>query len=188
MRCNIAFVALALAAFAPAHSDFDSAVKGQVVNNVYENAFFGLTLRLPTPPPESHISGVVNAQAERARVLEVVGTSGEMGRYTLALTIDRRSNYPTLKSVAQYTRSVRHNLEREGLQTVSAEIPLKLAGLDFVRSVLEDSTTPVAHLRALQCTELKGYLLCIDATSEDDKHLTLLLDLESKLKIAPPAK
>ncbi|MBI2677994.1 MAG: hypothetical protein HYX28_04380 [Candidatus Koribacter versatilis] len=168
-----------------AQSDFPAAANGSVRDNIYTNSFFRLRLELPKPAGNAILNEVRQDHEQQGRVLTV--TYGGAERYTFGITILRRTNFPTLRSLTPFVRSVRHNFEREGQELVSAEAPVKMAGLDFVRTVLRDVKSQVPHLHEVECTELRGYIMCFELEAETEERLSELSNLNGKLTLNVPS-
>ena len=118
--------------------------EGKVSGNQYKNDYFGLTL---TPAGARFTKGgYVSPQGNRARLVDAQANSkGWEDKYSIAVLADALSANPLVKSPEQYVRSVRHQLEREGLATVQEESPIDISGLRFVQATLKMTEDGRAH-------------------------------------------
>jgi len=67
-------------------------------------------------------------------------------------------------------RSVRHQLEREGLQTLREEFPIEVSGIRFTGAVLKESDDRGrTHVRGTYSTFLNGYILSLDVTAPSEE-------------------
>src|SRR5438876_7502224 len=96
----------------------------------YKNLFFRLTI--DAPHAKFEIAPLVNTSEKRARLVQILADSVKFDeRYTFGVLADTLSMYPQLQSAAHYVRSVRHQLEKEGLTTVHEEFPVLVSGVPF---------------------------------------------------------
>jgi hypothetical protein len=111
-------------------SDISSVVAaaGKVNNDVYSNAYFGMSLT--APKAKFTAPSLVNIAGRRARLVNIVYNSpqGAMN-YTLGLMGESLENFPKGMPTALYVRSVRHQLERDGLPTHGEEFPVTISGV-----------------------------------------------------------
>lgn len=100
------------------------AAAGSVTKFGYTNSYFKLSILAPSATV--NLNPLVNASGSRARLVQVLSDGKNWNEtYTFAVLADALANYhPPLESTAIYVRSIRHNLEREGLSTVKEEFPV----------------------------------------------------------------
>src|ERR1022692_2061187 len=97
----------------------------------YENAYFGVTVRLPEPNPHLVLNSLI--AENRAILLEAVNAQGNIEqRHSFAIVVYSAyfSGHPV--STEEFVRGVCQQLESEGLGPVRSEIPILLAGQRFI--------------------------------------------------------
>jgi len=168
-------------------SEISSVVAAAKMNgDVYLNTYFGISLSAPKASftaPE-----LVNVAGRRARLLNAVYDSpqGAMN-YTLGLMADSLENYPKGMSMAVYVRSVRHQLEKDGLITHREEFPVTISGIPFVGAVLKvPEKSTFGYYRGIYSTFLDGYVVSLEVQSGSEERLQQLLS--SAVKITPNGK
>jgi len=155
----------------------------KVSAGTYTNDFFGLTLT----PAKAHFTqgGFVSAQAHRARLVDAQSDAKDETRYEIAVLADARSIYPPTLTAEQYVRSVRHQMESQGAQTIQQEQPVKISGVSFVGAIVETAAQngQAAHYLGIYSTLLNGYVLSVqpEATSEDNVKKIILTMVRFKL-------
>jgi hypothetical protein len=158
----------------PADISFVAAA-GAVSGNRYTNSFFKLGVE--TSNATLQLNPLVNTSGQRARLLEVLAkpTNWE-DTYTFAVLADCLTEYPQLESLSQYVRSVRHELEKEGLSTVREEFPISIAGMQFAGAILEEHV-PAGHkyYRGMYSTFRNGYILSFDVEAPSEAKLNELV-------------
>jgi hypothetical protein len=116
----------------------------------------------------------VDVKNKRARLVQVHHEStGKEQRYNLAVLIDTVANYPKLMDSTHYVRSVRHQLEKQGLQSVHEEFPIKIGGREFSGAVLL-SRDPRFH-RGIYATFDRGIILSFDVETSEEEGLGRIL-------------
>jgi hypothetical protein len=143
---------------------------GSITGNRYTNSFFSLSAE--TPEATFTLNPTINAQADSARLVQVIGKPTDWDNtFTFAILADSLARYPQLQSSTQYVRSVRHILEKQGLPTVKEEFPIMIGGLPFTGTILEEHVdNGKKYYRGLYATFLRGYILSFDAeASSQDK-------------------
>jgi hypothetical protein len=169
-----------------APKDISSVVAAGKVNaNRYENAYFGLTLA--ADDADWKAPSFVNVEGRRARLVDAFSKSAIWEKiYTFSILADLLSNHPQLKSTTQYVRSVRHQLEREGLQTIREEFPIEVSGIPFTGAVLKESYDGGrVHVRGMYSTFMNGYILTLDVTAPSEERLQQLVSSMVKFKPQP---
>ncbi|HYG97582.1 MAG TPA: hypothetical protein VD837_00515 [Terriglobales bacterium] len=139
--------------------------EGKIADNQYRNDYFGFTLA----PLNGHFTqgGFVSSEGKRARLIDAQSNATACcDRYDIAVLADPLSANPSIKSPEQYVRSVRHQLEREGSETVQPESPVEISGTRFVYATMKVGRDSAAHYRGIYTTFLNGYILSIDVSAD----------------------
>jgi hypothetical protein len=123
------------------------------------------------------LNPLVNSAGGRARLLQVLAQSPQWeDRYTFAVLADSLTKYPQLQDPAQYVRSVRHRLEKEGLSTLREEFPITIGGLRFTGAILQESGPKGrSYYRGIYATFRDGYALSFDAEAASESKLNELV-------------
>src|SRR5580704_6950131 len=193
MRLNpMCFVCALLLSFALAYAQDKptkdiSAVyaEGKVSGNEYTNDYFGLTLLAGSG--KFTAGGFVSREGKRARLVDVQADSDNwQDKFEIAVLADSLAANPLVHSPEQYVRAVRHQFEKQGMETEKVESPTEVAGMTFVHAVLKVSDGGHVHHRGMYTTFLKGYILSLDvsaATSEEIEQLVAkAVQFKSKTK------
>ena len=148
--------------------------EGKVSGSEYTNGYFGLTLLAGSGKFTE--GGFVSAEGKRARLIDVQANPDNwQGKFEIAVLADSLAANPLIHLPKQYVRAVRHQFEKQGMETEKGESPAEVADLTFVRAVLKVSDgSGHVHRRAIYTTFLKGYILSLDvsaATSEEIEQL-----------------
>ena len=151
-------------------ADVASLIKaGKVRGTEYRNEYFGLSLQAPggvfAPTP------VVDDQARNVRLVDAVVQRSDGHAYEISILADGLSNYPDLKSRAEYLRGFVTQLQRDGAKLSRDDFPYVISGVEFVGAILEESDGAVTHnSRGLFTAVMKGYMLTFDiaAASESE--------------------
>jgi hypothetical protein len=174
---------------AQTHSSEDDlkkvAASGMIKKNVYSNEHVGLRLALPEPPCDPKLNTKVDVRQGAAILLECEhGVKGLQGTYTLTVAIDYRANYPAWSSLEQYVRGWRHAGERENRRLVQTEQPRRIAGMDFVESILSSEISPGRmYYEGIACTQMKVYLVCFVTAAPSVDEVRAIPDLDDKLEL-----
>ncbi len=159
------------------------AAAGKVSGDVYQNTYFGITLAAP----KAHFTApsLVNVAGRRARLVNIVYDSPQEAiNYTLALMADSLENYPKGMSTTVYVRSVRHQLEKDGLITHREEFPVVVSGIQFTGAVLKVPEKPNSgYYRGIYSTFLNGYVVSLEVQSGSEERIQQVLS--SAVKINP---
>jgi hypothetical protein len=135
---------------------------GKVEDNKYENTYFGLSFiaegAVFTSPP------LIDDQGRSARLIDAVATGRKREEmYAISVVADRLSNYPELKSRAQYLDGMSGQLVRDGGKQTRDDFPYVISGVEFMGTILRESDGPgTYHFRGLFATVMKGYLILVD--------------------------
>ena len=180
----IIFLLLLLNVDAATQSISDVVASNKIAASQYRNDFFGIAF--DATDAKITAPSVVNVEGRRARLVDVISDPGDsQHEYTLSLLADSMQNYPQLESTEQYVRSVRHQFEREGLQTVTEETSLKISGVSFVGAIMKVAPADgPPHFRGMYTTRLKGYLLSLDITASSPEQLKEILAKRVSFKAA----
>ena len=158
----------------PADISFVAAA-GAVSGSRYTNSFFKLSVE--TSNATLQLNPLVNTSGQRARLVQVLAkpTNWE-DTYTFAVLADRLTEYPQLESLTQYVRSVRHQLEKEGLSTVREEFPISIGGTQFAGAILEEHVPAGRkYYRGMYSTFRNGYILSFDVEAPSEAKLNELV-------------
>ena len=128
----------------------------------------------------------MNVEGRRARLVNIVFDSPDGAKnYTIGLMADSQENYPKEMTSAVYVRSVRHQLEREGLPTEREEFPILIAGLPFVGAILKVPEKPnFGYRRGIYSTFLNGYVLSLEVQARDQERIQHVLSSSVKIESA----
>jgi hypothetical protein len=158
--------------------------EGSVKDGVYSNSYLGITIT--APDAKFTVPSLVNEPGRRARLLNAVYDSPDGAKnYTIGLMVDSVENYPKTMSTVVYVRSVRHQLEKDGLLTEREEFPLTIPGLAFTGAILKVPEKPdFGYRRGIYSTFRNGYVLSLEIQARDQKRIQQVLS--SAVKIAAP--
>ena len=132
------------------------AAAGHVNGKEYQNSYFGVSVQLPEPNEHLILNGLV--AENRAILLEAVNEKGDVQQWHNFVIVAHSADIPGLSSTAQFVRSLRHQLEGEGLQTMRAEIPVTIGGHEFIESDLKMDSKDKYYWKAVMLTQIKGYM------------------------------
>jgi len=138
--------------------------EGKINETEYKNDYFGLTL---TAEPGRFTNGAfISSEGKRARLVDVQGNPSNFeDKYEIAVLADSLAANSLIHSPEQYVRSVRHQLEKEGMGTEKTESSLKVSGVPFVQAILRVSDGGRIHYRAIYTTFLNGYIFSLDVSA-----------------------
>lgn len=156
---------------------------GRLEADVYKNSYSRISLSASNA--KFTVPSLVNAAGKRARLVDVVYDSGDGAfNYTIAVLADSLENYPKDMSLRVYVRSVRHQLEKDGLTTEREEFSTVVSGIPFTAAILKVPKTPNSgYFRGIYSTFLNGYVLSIDVQGRDEDRINTTLS--SVVKIGP---
>ncbi len=164
-------------------SDISAVVAaGKLDGDVYRNSY--LRISLSAPKAKFTVPSLVNAAGKRARLVDVVYDSGDGAlNYTIAVLADSLENYPKGMPVGVYVRSVRHQLEKEGLTTAREEFSTVISGVPFTGAFLKVPKTPNSgHFRGIYSTFLNGYIVSIDVQGRNEERINSTLSSVVKIE------
>lgn len=173
--------------FAQHKTDISSVVaSGKVQSDAYVNSYFGISLSAP----KAHFTApsLVNVEGRRARLVNIVYDSSQGAmNYTFGLMADSLENYPKDMPPSTYVRSVRHQLERDGLITDREEFPIVISGVPFTGAILKvPESANSGYYRGIYSTFLNGYVVSLEVQSGSEERLQQLLP--TVVKITPADK
>jgi hypothetical protein len=150
--------------------DIQSVLKsGTLEDESYRNKYFGLSFITPgaafTSPPLSE-----DENRNAWLIGAVVRGPKREDMYAISVLADGLSNYPQLKSRAQYLGGMRSQLLRDGAKQTRDDFPYLISHVNFVGTILRESDAPgIYHFRGLFSSIIKGYVLTLDisASTED---------------------
>lgn len=148
---------------------------GKVADGKYTNSFFKLTVAAPDATLE--LNPLVNKEGGRARLVQVLAKQTTFeNTYTIAVLADTLAKYPQLQFPALYVRSVRHQLERDGLTTVREEFPITISGVEFTGAILEEHTPQGRkYYRGMYSAFRDGFILSFDVEAASPEKVNELL-------------
>jgi hypothetical protein len=146
---------------------------GAVSDGKYTNSFFRLTVAAPNAALE--LNPLVNKEGGRARLVQVLAKQMTFDNtYTFAVLADTLAKYP--ESPAHYVRSVRHQLEREGLATEREEFPITISGVEFTGAILEEhAPNGRKYYRGMYSAFRDGFILSFDAEAASPEKVNELV-------------
>ena len=137
---------------------------GKISGTEYKNEYFALTLT--ATPGQFTQGGFVSSEGKRARLVDVQNNSSNFQeKFEIAVLADSLAANPLVHAPEQYARSVRHQFERQGMETEKAESPIEVSGLPFVQAILKVSEGGSTHYRAIYTAFLNGYILSLDVSA-----------------------
>ena len=158
--------------------------EGKVSGNEYKNDYFGLTL---TPAGAQFVEGFISSAGTRARLIEAdANVKNWEDRYSIAVLADALSANPLVQSPAHYARSLRHQLEREGMTTAQEESPIEISGLPFVQAAMKVTEQGQTHYQGMYTTFLNGYILSLQVEAATPERLKQIVLSMVKFNVPPP--
>jgi hypothetical protein len=154
---------------------------GKITGNQYQNDYLGLTFTAEG----GHVkpSSVTNLAAGRARIVEAISDSDAPdSSYSFEILVDGVANYPQIKSPAQYLRSVRHSLEKEGLRTLREEFSVEISGIPFTGAIMEVPGEQIPYFRGMYTAFVNGYIVSFDLTARKEPVIEKLVASLVKFK------
>lgn len=170
--------ALALIADAPKRADVKTvAASGHVKNQEYKNSYFGVTVQLPQPEAELQLNQLV--ADNRAILLLANNQKGSPDQHYTFSIVAHSDDIPGLEDTPQFVRSVRHQLEREGYQTVLAEARVVIGGHEFFQSTLKMQDR--SYWKSIFATRIKGYMFGFWMESPSKEQMEKLTNLSGRV-------
>jgi len=117
------------------------------------------------------------------RLVNIVYDSPEGAKnYTIGLLADSLENYPKGMTTTVYVRSVRHQLERDGLLTEREEFPVRISGMGFIGAVLKMPEKPnFGYHRGIYAICLNGYVFSLEVQARDEERIQQVLSSAVKI-------
>jgi hypothetical protein len=146
-----------------------------VSDNRYTNSFFKLKVDVHDATVE--LNPLVDASGKRARLVQAIAAhTNREDSWTFAVLADFPGTHPQTLSPTQYVRSVRHQMEQQGLSTVREEFPITIGGAQFTGAIMQVADAPgLKHYRGFYSTFLDGYILSFDAEASTESKLNELV-------------
>jgi hypothetical protein len=157
--CLCASISIGASAQAPIPDISSVFAADKIAGNQYTNDYFGLTLT--TTNAEFSKGGFISSQRKRARLIDAEANAKKWDKYSIAILADALSANPLIRSPEQYPRSIRHQLEKEGLVTVQEESPVTISGLPFMHSIMKSAGQGQPHYQGMYTAFLKGYIVSL---------------------------
>ncbi|PYX85097.1 MAG: hypothetical protein DMG70_04820 [Acidobacteria bacterium] len=151
------------------------AAAGRLSDDKYSNSLLRITVDAPNGTLQAN--PLVNKEAGRVRLVQILSkqTTWE-DTYAFAVLADTLARYPQLQSPAHYVRSVRHQLEKEGLVTLREEFPITIGGVQFTGAILQQQVpNGRKHCRGLYTTFRDGFIVSFDAEAATEEKLNELV-------------
>jgi hypothetical protein len=151
------------------------AAAGRVSDGKYSNSLLRIVVAAPNGTLQPN--PLVNKEAGRARLIQILSKQTTWEEtYTFAVLADTLARYPQLQSPAHYVRSVRHQLEKEGLVTLREEFPITIRDVQFTGAILQEQTpNSRKYCRGLYTTFRDGVILSFDAEAATEDKLNELV-------------
>jgi hypothetical protein len=153
------------------------AAAGHIKNKEYQNSYFGVRVQLPQPATNLELNKLV---AEN-RVILLLATNEKGGpdqRYTFTI-VAHSDDIPGLEDTPQFVRSVRHQLEREGYQTLVAEARVVIGGHEFIQSDLKMQNRN--YWKSVLATRIKGYMFGFWMEAPAKQQMEKLTNLQGRV-------
>lgn len=155
--------------------------EGRISGTEYENEYFGLTLS--AEPGKFTQRGFISPEGKRARLIDVENDpSNFQDKFRIAVLADSLAANPLVHSPEQYVRAVRHQFEKQGMETDKTESPLEVSGLPFVRTILRVNEGGSSYYRAIYTTFLNGYILSLDVSAATREKIAQVVTRAVKFK------
>jgi hypothetical protein len=123
----------------------------------YENAYFGVTVRIPEPNSHLVLNGLV--AENRAILLEAVNDRGGITqRHNFVVVAYSAYFSGHAVSTEQFVRGVCQQLESEEFRAIRSEIPVMIGGQRFIESDLKKESKDQTYYKAVMFTRMKGYM------------------------------
>ena len=148
--------------------------EGKISGTEYKNEYFGLTLS--AAPGRFTQGGFVSSEGKRARLVDAQNNASDLqDKFEIAILADSLAANPLIHTPEQYARSVRHQFEKQGMETESTESPAEVSGVSFVRAFLKVNDGNTSHYRGIYTTFLNGYILSLDVSAATPEKIAELV-------------
>jgi hypothetical protein len=154
------------------------AAAGHVNGKEYENSYFGVSVLLPQPNEDLTLNSLVaDNRAILLRALNAKGNTDQWHTFMIAA-----HSAEGFTSTVQFVRSIRHQLESEGLQTVRAEIPVTIGGREFIQSDLKMESKKENYWKAVLFTQIKGCMFGFWMEMKSQEQLDKITKLDGRVR------
>lgn len=156
---------------------------GAVKDNVYLNPHAGFSLALPQPPCEPKLNTSTDPIKGYVTLLACDRiVKGWGGMYTLTIFVDYSGYRPI--TLEEYVRGTRRFAEKDpNMKVVEAEQSRRMAGLDFVETIVSSTTPEGTYYMGAACTRMKGYFVVFKVEAPTVEAVRALLTLNHKLTV-----
>ena len=151
------------------------AAAGHVNSKEYENSYFGVSVQLPQPNDELKLNTLVSDN--RAILLLALSES-----HQFAIVTHSNAGIQEPVSTAVFVRSVRHQLESEGLKTVKMEVPVLIGGHEFIQSDLKMESKDQRYWKAVMFTQIKGNMFGFWMETKSQADLNEITKLDGRVR------
>ena len=103
-------------------------------------------------------------------------------KFEIAILADSLAANPLIHTPEQYARSVRHQFEKQGMETESAASPAEVSGVSFVPAFLKVNDGNTSHYRGIYTTFLNGYIPSLDVSAATPEKIAQLVDRTVKFR------
>jgi Gram-negative bacterial TonB protein C-terminal len=149
----------------------------------YENSYFGVAFSadgadLSTPPLSAN-------RALGVRLVNAVAAGPKRNKwYSISLSADPTSKYPTLKFVTDYLNLLCYGQKQRGAHQLRDGFPFVVSGVQFMGAILKQSDTKKQpHFIGVFTTARKGYFFSLEVTAETEQEV---LKAASSLQFTEP--
>lgn len=146
----------------------------------YENAYFGVTVRLSEPNPHLALNSLI--AGNRAILLEAANSQGskeQRHKFVIVVNSAYFAGHPV--STEEFVRGVRQQFEGEGLRTVRAEVPILLSGQRFIESDFKMESKDESYYKAVIFTRMKGYMFGFWMEAANEEQLAKATNLKGRV-------
>jgi hypothetical protein len=165
----------------PAKSISEVYAQGKTSGQEYRNDYFGLTLTVDGGQFTSR--SFLSSEGKRARLVDAEANAKNWDeKYSIAVLADGRSENTLIQTPSQYVRAVRHQFEKEGMQTVREEFSVEISGLPFAGAVMKVKEQDRVHFRGMYATFLNGYILSLDVAAGSPERLDQVVQKTVRFK------
>ena len=147
----------------------------------YENAYFGVTVRIPEPNSHLVLNGLV--AENRAILLEAVNDRGNIAqRHNFVVVAPSAYFSGHAASTEQFVRGVCQQFETEGFRAIRSQIPVVIAGQRFIESDLKKESKDQTYYKAVMFTRMKGYMFGFWMEAATKEQLEQQTNLQDKIR------
>lgn len=177
----IVFLTLGLSVLAISQQKKGSAQigSGQLVGNAYQNESIGIRYKLPNGyEADQGVAAKATLLKSGALLLLIADQhTGRPLKNRLLLVADEQSHYDRHLSKTEYVTKILQRMFDIGTADGPGKpYSMKIAGYDFVRADLRDTSGPQTLYKAIVCTEVRGYFVSWTFVSSSQSDLAQLAD------------